>query len=134
MEVFHLNTAQQLRFLDVISISTASTEEIVFVTSISPSSWFTDGKDLLHVTMISYQESSRRHIYSRSQTLSFLWCDSNIHSDHLIFRTRVCFCVTIKLTNCPGHIFKVTKLTIKEQRRTRIDDQENGSPRELSIM
>lgn len=133
MEGFHLNTAQQLRFLDVISISTASIEGKVLITSISPSSWFIDGKDLLHATIISYQESGRRHIYSGSQTLSFLWCDSNIHSDHLISRTRVCFCVTIKLTNCPGHVSKVTKLTIKEQ-RIRIDVPESGSPRELSIM
>lgn len=44
------------------------------------------------------------------------------------------FCVTMKLTDPPGHIFKATKLTIKEQRKTRIDSPENGSLREMTIM
>lgn len=41
-------------------------------------------------------------------------------------------CVSVSLLS-PGHVSKVTKLTIKEQ-RTRIDGPESGSPRELSIM
>ena len=66
--------------------------------------YITKACDIFLDKTISYQESGRRHIYSGSQTLSFLWCDSNIHSDHLIFRIRVCFCVIIKpRTRFQGH-------------------------------